>query len=567
MSVQKPPRPLFTKLAIAGALAASVSLIAVPFAGATGPTAPGAPRTDASYTSRTVAQGLASPFDVGVAANGQMYVGNNSGAGQLLRLTPFGTDPTVLETLASFDNLYQASVDSSNLWYVGDSSGLFKANLDGTSPASFDPSAVSYALDGAGNIFVNDYHSVVAETTAGTGATTILSGLGAVYNIATNSQGQVFVPDWGNDEILRVNADGTGKTTIASGALYQQVAGIAADAEGDVFFSLQGPGTVYEMKSDGSDLRQIAHGLNGPFGITATPSGDLFIGVRDSGTVVELTPNNRVAGFGSATIDWQAPVSDGGSPILSYVVVATGADGSIVSSSFPAGTRTAGTVYGLRNGLAYTFTVQAVNAVGAGAAVPFAGSVRPGVPSQMGAPHATIGARRVTLHWTAPYNGNTPLNGYVVTVTQIVPHPAPFNVTVSPTATSVVVGGLTDGAQYAFDVAASADNGTGAPSTSVVAPPAAPPSPPTGVTAAAGNLFVEVRWRAPASDGGAPVIRYIVTSTPGSRTCITRTLTCLVTRLLAGHAYSFRVVAVNASGQSTPSRPTRQVTPTKPPSQ
>lgn len=553
--------PVRVKLATAVVVAAGISLVAMPLAGATSPTVPGPPLTDAAYSARTVVEGLVSPFDVGVAPNGELYVGNNQETGQLVRYSPFGNDPTVLQTLPEFDNLYQASVDGSNLWYVDDTEGLYKANLDGTDPTSFDGDALSYALDGSGNIFVNEYHSIVAETTAGADATTILSGLAAVYNIATNGQGQVFVPDWGNDEIIRVNSDGSDPTTIASGGLYGQVAGIAADAEGDVFFTLQGPGTVYEMKSDGTDLHEIAQGLDAPFGITATPSGDLFIGVRGSGTVIDLSPTNRVAGFGSATISWRPPSSDGGSPVLRYEVVATGSDGSSVSSSFPAGTTT-GTVYGLENGLSYTFTVQAVNAVGAGSAATLAGSVTPGVPSQMSAPTSTIGSHEVTLHWTPPYNGNVPLNGYVVTVTGLTPSAAPFTVTASPTARSVVIGGLTNGARYGFEVAASADNGTGAPSPTTVAVPAAPPSSPTGVSGSAGHLRVTVKWKAPASDGGSPVTEYKVTSSPGARTCITRTLSCVVGGLTAGHGYTFRVVAVNASGQSAPSAPSKRVTPT-----
>ncbi len=549
------------KLAAAGVVAAMISLVAMPLAGATGPTVPGAPETDAAYSASTVLQGLGSPFDVGVATNGQLYVGNNQGAGQLVRYSRFGNNPTVLETLPTFDNLYQASVDGSNLWYVDDSTGLYKANLDGTNPTSFDGSAVSYALDGSGNIFLNEYHSVVAETTTGTGTSTILSGLGAVYNIATNGQGQVFVPDWANNEIIRVNSDGSSPTTIASGSLYGQVSGIAADAQGDVFFTLQGPGTVYEMKSDGTDLREIAHGLSGPFGITATPSGNLFIGVRDSGTVVELSPANRVAGFGSATISWRPPSSNGGSPLLRYVVVATGSDGSSLTSTFPA-SATAGTVYGLENGLGYTFTVQAVNAVGAGAAATLAGSVTPGVPSQMSAPTSTTGSHEVTLHWTPPYNGNIPLNGYIVTVTGLAPVAPPFTVTASPAAHGVVIGGLTNGARYGFEVAASADNGIGAASPTTVARPAAPPGSPTGVSASAGHQRVSVKWKAPASDGGSPVIDYRVTSSPGARTCVTSTLSCVVVGLTAGQAYIFRVVAVNESGQSAPSAPSKRVTPT-----
>lgn len=73
------------------------------------------------------------------------------------------------------------------------------------------------------------------------------------------------------------------------------------------------------------------------------------------------------AGNGSATVNWTAPGSNGGSAIISYTVTpyvgSTALTPAMVTGSPPA---TSATVTGLANGTAYTFTVSAANAIGAG---------------------------------------------------------------------------------------------------------------------------------------------------------------------------------------------------------
>lgn len=66
------------------------------------------------------------------------------------------------------------------------------------------------------------------------------------------------------------------------------------------------------------------------------------------------------AAIGSATVSFNPPASDGGSPITSYIV--TSNPGGITAS----GPHSPITVKGLTNGTAYTFTVQAINKIGTG---------------------------------------------------------------------------------------------------------------------------------------------------------------------------------------------------------
>ncbi len=68
------------------------------------------------------------------------------------------------------------------------------------------------------------------------------------------------------------------------------------------------------------------------------------------------------AGVGRATISFNPPASDGGSPVTSYIV--TSIPGGITAT----GRHSPITVKGLTNGTAYTFAVRARNKVGTGPA-------------------------------------------------------------------------------------------------------------------------------------------------------------------------------------------------------
>jgi serine protease len=91
-----------------------------------------------------------------------------------------------------------------------------------------------------------------------------------------------------------------------------------------------------------------------------------------------------------------------------------------------------------------------------------------------------------------------------------------------------------------------------------------PPGPPTSVIADAGGAQASVGWSPPVFDGGSPITQYVVTSSPGGRTCVWTSgpLTCSVLGLANGVPHTFTVVASNAVGAGPPSAPSAPVTPT-----
>jgi hypothetical protein len=85
---------------------------------------------------------------------------------------------------------------------------------------------------------------------------------------------------------------------------------------------------------------------------------------------------SAVAGNGSATVTWDPPASDGGSPITQYSVTSDPASSTEVVD----GSTTTVEVTGLTNGVSYTFRVRASNAVGDGPLSSASNAVTPLAP-------------------------------------------------------------------------------------------------------------------------------------------------------------------------------------------
>ena len=337
--------------------------------------------------------------------------------------------------------------------------------------------------------------------------------------------------------------------------------------------------TVTSSPTGGSDsnagttgLTHVITGLtNGTayaFTVTATNAVGKGAASAASNSVTPATVpgapsiGTATGGNAQATVTFTAPASNGGSAISGYTVTSSPAGGTDTDAGT---TALSHVVTGLTNGTAYTFTVKASNAVGAGAASAASNSVTPAATTVPGAPiigTATAGNAQATVKFTAPAsNGGSTVTGYIVTS-------SPAGGTDSGTGTtslSHVITGLTNGTAYTFTVTATNAIGTSpasAASNSVT--PATVPGAPTIGTGSPGNAQVTVTFTAPVSNGGSAITGYSVTSSPAGGTdsnAGTTGLSHIITGLTNGTAYTFTVTATNAIGTGSASAASASVIP------
>jgi M6 family metalloprotease-like protein/uncharacterized repeat protein (TIGR02543 family) len=164
----------------------------------------------------------------------------------------------------------------------------------------------------------------------------------------------------------------------------------------------------------------------------------------------------------------------------------------------------------------------------------------PGAPTSV---TATAGLGFATISFIAPTNNGATISTYTATS-------SPDAITGSAASAPITVNGLTNGTPYTFTVTATNVQGIGATSaiSNSVTPSASVPGAPTIGTATGGNASASVSFSAPASDGGAAITGYTVTSNPGGFTGTGASSPITVSGLTNGLSYTFTVTAANIQG-------------------
>ncbi|RYE76804.1 MAG: fibronectin type III domain-containing protein, partial [Myxococcales bacterium] len=263
-------------------------------------------------------------------------------------------------------------------------------------------------------------------------------------------------------------------------------------------------------------------------------------------------------GEDSVSLSWTAPVGQGSSPVTGYEV---SIDGRTLTTS-----NTSLVVDGLAPDTSYIVSVVAVSAHGT--SLPASRSFRtmatnrvPGVPATFTVKPRVGGA---TLAWTAPTDvGSSPIIGYDIRVGSSVHR-------VGSTSRGAVVSNLANARTYAVSIAAVNASGSSAVVSRSFRTPGKPTAPRIGLASAGakgGAVTATARWGTAAANG-SPVTAYRVRATLiNSRGQAIRHLwssrlgpskRSLVMRLPKGRV-QFRVVAINAVGQSALSSASRTV--------
>ncbi|MCY3550396.1 MAG: fibronectin type III domain-containing protein [Candidatus Poribacteria bacterium] len=301
--------------------------------------------------------------------------------------------------------------------------------------------------------------------------------------------------------------------------------------------------TIYYYTTDPNVITEIETGeVSTTTTLTGLTNGTLYTFMvsawNDSGFGSEsssatATPNIPTpTGFtassgedGQVTLDWTAP---------SLVTVTRYEYNQNGGTSWTStGTTTSATVTGLTNGTQYTFSVRVVSANGNGTASS-SETATPTIvaPTGLTAPSGEDG--QVTLSWTAPS---------VSTITGYQYKRDTENWASAGTSSPYTVTGLTNGVTYNFRVRAVGTGGGGTASSSETATPTI--VAPTGLTAAGGDGQVTLSWTAPSV---STITGYQYKRDSASWVSAGTSSPYIVTGLVNGDSYTFKVRAIGAGG-------------------
>ena len=266
---------------------------------------------------------------------------------------------------------------------------------------------------------------------------------------------------------------------------------------------------------------------------------------------------------------WKTPDYTGGVPIAGYKIEVYQDEGSIWTVLVP-NTRSTGTGYhhlGLDPGSTHYYRVSAINSAGvgpvSGVAQATTDPVVPGKPTGLKA--MSMGTSRIDLAWDIPdYDGGAPISGY--RIEGLRQDDTQWRVLVANTGTSATAyshTGLRPASSWTYRVSAVNPAGHGDPSTMARATtdPEVPDAPVDLVAKADGTSRIDLAWKTPPYDGGAPITGYRVevSENAGSSWSIlvadTRSTTTSYPHVDLSPASTrhYRVSAINRAGTSAPS--------------
>jgi titin len=303
--------------------------------------------------------------------------------------------------------------------------------------------------------------------------------------------------------------------------------------------------------------------------VTATNGVGTGPASSPSGTFVPATlPGSPVigtatGGFGSVSVAFSPPPSDGGSPITSYTASCRSSSGGVPGTA--SGASSPIVVSPLSNGASYTCWVTATNAIGTGSPSTVSNVAVPAVtvpdPPVIGT--ATPDNATVNVAFTPAANGGgSAVTEFDATCTS---SDGGDLGTGSGASSPVAVTPVTNGSHYTCTVTATNGVGTSLPSaTSNVVVPAGPPDAPTLDSVTSGVASLSIAFEVPGSDEGSAITGY--TAECDSSTGVTGVASgaaspIVVSPLTNGATYTCTVSAINALGTSAPGGPSDPAVP------
>lgn len=175
-----------------------------------------------------VSTGLNFPWGLANDSSGNLYVGNNLGH----NISKITSDGSVSLYASTPDMVYGVALDSSKNLYFSALGGINKVLSDGTVTALNYPNVVkpwSLVFDSSDNLFIADAQGYYPEnngtgiirkiTPDGASSLFVVSGLDFPFGMSFDSLGYLYVSNWNNNTISRVNPTGGVDFSWSTGSL------------------------------------------------------------------------------------------------------------------------------------------------------------------------------------------------------------------------------------------------------------------------------------------------------------------------------------------------------------
>ena len=259
---------------------------------------------------------------------------------------------------------------------------------------------------------------------------------------------------------------------------------------------------------------------------------------------------------GSATVNWSAPLSNGGSPISAYRIETYDVSNTLIRTADISANMLTYTNSSLTNGTTYYFKLYAINIRGFSGSATSANVIPSTVPNLPIIIDVSDGNNFGKVNWSAPVsNGGSPISAYRIETYDF----ANTLITTADVSVNVLTytnSSLTNGTTYYFKLYAINIRGSSGSATSANVIPSAVPNLPIIIDVSDGNNFGKVNWSAPVSNGGSPISAYRIETYDLANTLITladvsaNVLTYTNSSLTNGTTYYFKLYAINIRGSS-----------------
>jgi sugar lactone lactonase YvrE len=199
----------------------------------------------------------------------------------------------------SGDNVYIVDYDNNRVLKETPSAGGYSQSVI---PISGSVYPLGIAVDGSGDLYIDDYIQVVKETLSAGNYTqsVVANGLNASYDVAVDGIGNVYIADYGNNRVLKEtpSADGYTQSIVANYAdngLLDPF-GVAVDGSGNVYISDSFDRVLKETLSAGSYTQSVvANAANNGLGyfpeVAVDGIGNVYISDSSNQRVLKETPS------------------------------------------------------------------------------------------------------------------------------------------------------------------------------------------------------------------------------------------------------------------------------------